>query len=52
MYACLFDEPERINAEVSRYAGVDAERVRSALGESVRVDNRVTLTYLPAESAT
>jgi len=52
MYACLFDEPERINTEVSRYAAVDASRVRSALAESVRADNRVTLTYVPAEAAT
>jgi predicted Zn-dependent peptidase len=51
MYACLFDQPERINEEVSRYAAVDAERIRAALGESVRPDNRVTLTYLPAEAA-
>ena len=52
MYACLFDEPERINEEVSSYAAVDAERVRAALGDSIRPDNRVTLTYLPAEAKT
>ena len=51
MYACLFDEPERINDEVSRYATVDAERVRGGLLDSVRPDNRVTLTYVPAEAA-
>jgi zinc protease len=51
MYATLFDEPERVNAEVSRYTGVDAGRVRAALRDSVRADNRVTLTYIPAESA-
>jgi zinc protease len=51
MYACLFDQPERINDEVSRYAAVDAEQVRAGLRESVRPDNRVTLTYLPAEAA-
>ena len=51
MYACLFDEPERINSEVTRYSGVDAARVRAALRDSVRGDNRVTLTYLPAEAA-
>ena len=51
MYACLFDEPERINTEVSRYAGVDGARIMHALAESVRSDNRVTLTYLPAEGA-
>jgi len=51
MYACLFDQPERINEEVSRYAAVDSERVREGLRESIRPDNRVTLTYLPAEAA-
>ncbi len=51
MYACLFDEPERINTEVSRYAAVDAPRVREALAESVHANNRVTMTYIPAEAA-
>jgi zinc protease len=51
MYTCLFDEPERVNAEVSRYAAVDAGRVVAALRDSVRADNRVTLTYVPAEAA-
>jgi predicted Zn-dependent peptidase len=51
MYACLFDEPERINTEVSRYEAVDAARVRDAMAASLRPDNRVVLTYLPAESA-
>jgi len=51
MYACLFDEPERINTEVSRYEAVDAARVRDAMAASQRPDNRVVLTYLPAESA-
>jgi predicted Zn-dependent peptidase len=49
MYACLFDEPERINTEVGRYVSVDAARVREALALSLRPDNRVLLTYLPAE---
>jgi len=51
MYACLFDQPERINTEVSRYVAVDAPRVREAMASSLRQDNRVVLTYLPAESA-
>ncbi len=49
MYTILFDEPERINTEVSRYEAVDAERVRSAMAETLREDNRVVLTYLPSE---
>jgi zinc protease len=50
MYACLFDEPERINTEVSRYQAVEADRVRNAMAATLRADNRVVLTYLPAES--
>ncbi len=50
MYACLFDQPERVNSEVSRYLAVDAARVRDAMAASIRPDNRVVLTYLPAES--
>jgi hypothetical protein len=50
MYACLFDQPERINTEVSRYEAVDAGRIREAMAASLRQDNRVVLTYLPAES--
>jgi predicted Zn-dependent peptidase len=50
MYACLFDQPERVNSEVSRYLAVDAARVRDAMAASIRPDNRVVLTYLPAEA--
>ncbi len=52
MYTCLFDEPERINSEVSRYVGVDAEGVSAALRSFIHADNRVTLTYVPAEATT
>ncbi len=51
MYTCLFDEPERINSESTRWDAVDAERVSEALRESLHPDNRVTLTYVPAEAA-
>jgi predicted Zn-dependent peptidase len=50
MYTCLFDEPQRINDEVARYAAVDADRVRGALQAAIVPDNRVTLTYVPAEA--
>ncbi|MBI2777964.1 MAG: insulinase family protein [Chloroflexi bacterium] len=50
MYACLFDQPERVNTEVSRYQAVDAARVREAMAASIRPDNRVVLTYIPAEA--
>jgi len=51
MYTCLFDEPERINAETSRWEAVDAGRVSEALSTTLRSDNRVTLTFVPAEAA-
>jgi zinc protease len=50
MYTCLFDEPQRINTEVSRYVAVDAERVRTAMRDTLRPENRLVLTYLPAEA--
>ena len=49
MYTVLFDAPEMINTEVSRYEAVDAERVRQAMADTLRADNRVVLTYLPAD---
>jgi hypothetical protein len=49
MYTVLFDAPEMINTEVSRYEAVDAEGVRRAMAETLRADNRVVLTYLPAD---
>jgi predicted Zn-dependent peptidase len=49
MYACLFDEPERINTEVSRYLVVGADRIRAAMADTLRADNRLSLTYLPGE---
>ena len=51
MYTCLFDEPERINTEISRWEAVDAGRVAEALRDSIRADNRVALTFVPAEAA-
>ena len=50
MYTCLFDEPERINTERSRYWAVDGPRVQAAMAATLREDNRLTLTYLPAEA--
>jgi zinc protease len=50
MYTCLFDEPERINAEERHYQAVAASEVQSAMASAIRPDNRVVLTYVPAES--
>ena len=52
MYTCLFDEPERVNAEVARYAAADADRIAATLRDSIHAGNRVTITYIPAEAAT
>jgi zinc protease len=49
-YAGLFDQPERIKTEVSRYVSVDAARVREAMAASLRHDNRVVLIYVPTAS--
>jgi predicted Zn-dependent peptidase len=50
-YTCLFDDPERINQEVARYAAVDGRRVADAVRDRLTDDNRVTITYVPAEAA-
>ena len=51
-YACLFDDPEMVNTEVSRYDAIDGAAVRAALRERAGADNRVMLTYVPAEDGT
>ena len=52
MYACLFDEPER-DQHRGRALRRGRRRIacRAALVESLGSDNRVTLTYVPAEAA-
>jgi hypothetical protein len=51
MYALVFDEPERINDEMRRYEAVGAEEVRTFAADYLGSDNRVVLTYVPAEGA-
>jgi predicted Zn-dependent peptidase len=51
-YACLFDAPEMVNTEVARYDAVDAARIRAAMSARAGADNRVILTYVPAEDET
>lgn len=50
MYTCLFDDPDRINGEVSRYLAVGSDPVRRVMADVLRPDNRLALTYLPAEA--
>jgi predicted Zn-dependent peptidase len=52
MFAALFDRPEMINEQLSRYLAVTAQDIRSVAREVFRPDNRVVLTYVPrAEEA-
>jgi zinc protease len=50
MYTMTFDEPDRINDEIPRYSAVDGRRVSDLLATYTAADNRVVLTYVPAES--
>ena len=48
-YACLFDQPEMVNTEIQRYDAVSAEQIRRVMAERAGADNRLVLTYVPAE---
>jgi zinc protease len=48
-YTCLFDQPQLVNTETSRYEAVSADQIRAAMASFVRPDNRVVLTYAPTE---
>jgi predicted Zn-dependent peptidase len=50
-YACLFDDPDLVNSEVSRYDAVDAAQVRTVMADRAGADNRVVLTYVPEDEA-
>lgn len=50
MYTMTFDEPERINDEMARYDAVGATQVSELLEAYTPAENRVVLTYVPAES--
>jgi zinc protease len=51
MYTTLFDDPDRVNRQVDRYRAAGATEVREAMAASIRPDNRVVVTYVPAEAA-
>ncbi len=48
-YACLFDDPDQINTEIARYDAVSADLIREVLGARTGADNRLVLTYVPAD---
>ncbi len=51
MLATLFDDPDLVNRMLGRYLAVTAEQVRAVCAAVLRPDNRVVLTYVPAEGA-
>ena len=51
MYATLFDDPDLANRMLPRYLAVTAEQIRDACAAVFRPDNRLVLTYLPADQA-
>jgi zinc protease len=51
MYAALFGRPEMINEQLPRYLRVSADEIRAVAGDVFRADNRVVLSYVPAETA-
>jgi len=51
MYATLFDDPDLINRMLSRYLAVTPQDIRDACAAVFREDNRLVLTYVPAEQA-
>jgi zinc protease len=50
MYTLLLDAPERINEEMERYAVAGGAEVQAILRDYLSEDNRVVLTYVPAEA--
>jgi predicted Zn-dependent peptidase len=51
MFATLFDRPELINEMLPRYLAVDSGTIRDVAARVFRPDNRIVLTYLPAQAA-
>jgi len=49
MFTTLFDDPELINTEIDRYRAVTRDDVRRFALEHLQSDNRVVLTYVPAQ---
>jgi zinc protease len=48
-YACLFDDPDQINTEIARYDAVSADLIRDVVAARTGADNRLVLTYIPAD---
>ena len=50
-YATLLDDPDMINRQLDRYLAVGAAEIQAVAAELLRPENRVVLTYVPAQSA-
>jgi predicted Zn-dependent peptidase len=50
MFACLFDDPGRINTELDRIRAVTADGVRSLADRHLRADRSATIVYVPGGS--
>jgi len=47
MYACLFDDPDRVNTALQRVRSVTAEAVRAFAQRHLDPDHAATLVYIP-----
>jgi predicted Zn-dependent peptidase len=51
MFATLLDDPDLINRQLDRYLAVGKAEIQAVAAEVLRPDNRVVLTYMPANHA-
>jgi predicted Zn-dependent peptidase len=51
MLATLLDDPDLINRQLDRYLAVGKADIQAVAAEVLRPDNRVVLTYMPANHA-
>jgi predicted Zn-dependent peptidase len=51
MFTTLFDDPERINTELDEYRRVTSAEVCAFVGEFLRPDRAVVMTYVPRAAA-
>ena len=51
MFDQTFDDPGRLNHEVSRFRAVTTSQVRDFAGEYLGAENRALLTYIPGDGS-
>jgi predicted Zn-dependent peptidase len=47
MFATLFDRPQLVNEQLSRYLAVEAEAIRDVAARTFAAANRSVITYVP-----